>query len=150
MRRFPKPLIVFALSALFGAISGLIAFRIVLPFTPIGERLQGTFTEACRWGDTGTMARLYVAGASPNGRILDGGPEGPTGYPPDPPLYQAARFGSAQAVQWLIDHGANVNSVVDEGDSLWAPLDQAEDHLKQAQRTVDILKAHGAKPANRR
>ena len=150
MRLLQKPLIAFAVSAVLGAISGLIAFRIVLSFTPIGERLQGTFTEACRWGDTDTMAKLYVAGAAPNGRILDGGPEGPTGYSPNPPLYQAAEFGSAHAVQWLIEHGAGVNSVVDAGDSLWTPLDIAQDHLKEAQRTVDILKAHGAKPSPRR
>ena len=150
MRLPQKPLIVFVASAMLGAISGLIAFRVVLSFTPIGERLQGTFTEACRWGDTETMAKLYVAGAAPRGRILDGGPEGPTGYSPHPPLHQAAQFGSSHAVQWLIDHGASVNSVEDEGDSLWSPLDVAEDHLKEAQRTVDILKAHGAKPAPRR
>ena len=148
MRLPQKPLIVFAASAMLGAISGLIAFRVVLSFTPIGERLQGTFTEACRWGDTETMAKLYVAGAFPNGRFP--GPEGPTGYPPDPPLYQAAMFGSYHAVEWLIDHGARVNSVVDEGDSLWSPLDEAEDHLKKAQQTVDILKAHGAKSAHRK
>ena len=147
MRQIPKPLIVFAVSAVLGAISGLIAFRVVLSFTPIGERLQGTFTEACRWGDTATMAKLYVAGATPNGRILDGGPEGATGYSPDPPLFDAVRFGSSNATQWLIDHGANVNSVVDEGDSLWTPLDVAQDHLKQAQQTSEILKMHGGKPA---
>jgi hypothetical protein len=96
------------------------------------------------------MSKLWPAGASPNGRILDGGPEGPTGYPPDPPLHQAAQFGSAHAVQWLIDHGADVNSIVDKGDSLWSPLNVAEDHLKEAQRTVDILKAHGAKSGPRR
>ncbi len=145
----PKPLIVFALSAVLGAIGGLIAFRVVLSFTPIGVRLQETFTEACRWGDTDTMAKLYPAGGFLNGRILDGGPEGPTGYSPDPPLYQAAEFGSAEAVQWLVDHGANINSVVDAGESLWSPLDMAEDHLKRAQRTVDILKAHGARSAHR-
>jgi len=150
MRLPPKTLTIFCIAAALGALGGLIAFRILLSFTPPGERLQGTFTEACLWGDTQTMARLWPAGASPNGRILDGGPEGPTGYPPDPPLHQAAQFGSANAVQWLIEHGANVNSIVDEGDSLWSPLDVAEDHLKQAQRTVDILKAHGAKTGHRK
>ena len=143
-----KPLTVFAIFAILGAMSGLIAFRIVLSFTLIGERLQGTFDEACRWDDPRTVARLYVAGASTNGRILDGGPEGATGYPPAPPLYQAAMFGSAQTVEWLIDHGANVNAVVDEGDSRWTPLDQAREHLKRAQQTVDILEAHGAESAN--
>jgi hypothetical protein len=145
-----KPLIVFAVSALLGAFAGLVAFRVVLSFTPIGERLQGTFTEACRWGDTGTMAKFFAAGASVNGRFPDGGPEGPTGYSPDPPLYQAAEFGSAHAVQWLVDHGADVNVTIDGGDSVWSPLDIAEDHLKEAQRTVDILKAHGAKSAFRK
>ena len=144
-----RPLVVFAVSALLGAIAGLVAFRVVLSFTPIGERLQGTFAEACRWGDTRTMEKFFVAGASVNGRFPDGGPDGPTGYPPDPPLYQAATFGSAHAVQWLVDYGADVNVTVDEGDSVWSPLDQAEKHLKEAQRTVDILKAHGAKSGHR-
>ena len=145
MRPPPKPLIVFAVSALLGAISGLVVFRVVLSFTPIGVRLQGTFTEACRYGDTDTMAKLYVAGAAPSGRFLDGGPAGPTGYSPDPPLFDAATFGSPEAVQWLIDHGANVNASVDEGTGFNTPLSTAQDHLKRAQRTVDILKEHGAK-----
>ena len=140
-----KTFTIFAASFVLGAFSGLVAFRIVLSFTPPGERLQDRFAEACRWGDTQTLDKLYAAGASPNGRIVDGGPEGPTGYPPDPPLFEAAGFGNAYSVQWLVDHGATINATVDEGDGLSTPLDEAERHLKEAQRTVDILKAHGAK-----
>ncbi len=92
----PKPLVVFTISALLGAFTGLVIFRIVLSFTPIGEQLQGTFTEACRWGGPEMLFKFYAAGALAKGRILDGGPEGPTGYPPDPPLHQAANFGNAE------------------------------------------------------
>jgi hypothetical protein len=146
-----KAFLVFAAAFILGAFCGLAAFRIVLSFAPLGEQLQDRFNEACAYGgETDRLEKLYLAGAFPNGRIIDGGPEGPTGYPPDPPLFRAASFGNAEVVQWLIDHGAAVNSKLDEGDGFSTPLDEAEGHLRDTQRTIEILKAHGAKNAYQR
>ena len=138
MRLAPKALIIFAASGVFGALLGLIVFRTILYFTPAGQKLQDQFAEACRWGDTGTMERLYVAGASPT---WPAGFHGP-GEPHFPPIFSAAEHGRPEAVQWLIDHGADINERVADG---WNPLGAALIHLKETQQTVDILKSHGAK-----
>jgi len=143
-----KASLIFTAAFILGAFCGLATFRIILSFTPLGERLQDRFNEACAYGgETDRLEKLYLAGAFPNGRIIDGGPWDDNGYPPDPPLHQAAWFGNAEVVQWLIDHGAAVNSRVDQGDGFSTALDEAEGHLKETQRAIDILKAHGAKNA---
>jgi Ankyrin repeats (many copies) len=141
MRLAPKAVIVLAVSAVSGALIGFVAFRTALYFSPAGQKLQHEFIDACRSGDTRTMDRLYLAGASPT---AEAGIYGP-GEPLFPPVIAAAEEGRPEAVRWLIDHGADINVWVADG---WSPLGAAQVKQKEAQQTVDILKSHGAKLAH--
>ena len=141
MRLPSKAALVFITSAVLGALLGLVAFRTALYFTPAGQKLQSEFIEACRYGDTGTMDRLYLAGASPK---AEAGIYGP-GEPLFPPIIAAAEEGRPEAVRWLINHGADINDWVADG---WSPLGAAQIKVKEAQQTVEILKSHGAKLAH--
>ena len=49
--------------------------------------------------------------------------------------------GHVVVVQWLLDHGADPNMQVSDG----TPLDDALSLQDVANKTVEILKAHGAK-----
>ena len=114
--------------------------RAISNFTPFGQPIQYQFIEACRWGDTRSMERLHLAGASPTAFADYGG-----GEPIGPPIIEAADHANPEAVQWLLDHGASPNVWVSDG---WSPLGAAQHRLKDAQQTLDILKAHGAKLAH--
>ena len=106
-------------------------------FPPDGpDGIQWKFNEAARRGDTRQMEQLVSAGADPlaiasaaNGAI--------TGVTP---LLEASSAGEPEAVQFLIDKGAEVDRMVADA----CPLGAAEYRLQQAEATVRILRAHGA------
>lgn len=56
------------------------------------------------------------------------------------PMFAAAMFANAEAVQILIDHGADVNALSASGES---PLDRAES--SKADAVIALLKQHGAR-----
>jgi len=91
---------------------------------------QSQFSEAAGRGDLNEMKRLYSDGAKINAFPVGGFPA----------IETAAIHGRSDAVQWLIDRGADVNLA-----SFDTPLDCAESHRGEAQETVEILKLHGAK-----
>ena len=132
--------VTFFISAILGVVGGFLFFRASLIFTPLRHEIQFQFIEACRWGDTRSMERLHLAGASATAFAEHGG-----GEPVGPPIIEAAEHARPEAVQWLIDHGASVNVWVSDG---WSPLGAARTRVKDAQRTLDILNAHGAKLAH--
>ena len=96
------------------------------------------FIEACRWGDVRTMQNLFEKGASPTACAETGYSE-----PIGPPMIEAAEHGRPDAVKWLLDHGATWDEFVSDG---WTPLGAAQVKKKDAEQTIEILKAHGAVP----
>ena len=101
------------------------------------DGIQWRFNDAAGRGDLGEMKRLISAGADPLAfpSYADGAVTGAT------PLFEAASEGEPKAVEFLISHGADVNAV----EATETPLDMAEYRRSQADASIKILKAHGAK-----
>ncbi|MFM2197936.1 MAG: hypothetical protein RLZZ505_1368 [Verrucomicrobiota bacterium] len=98
------------------------------------DGIQWKLTDAAGRGDIAEMERLIAAGADPLKfpSYADGAVTGAT------PLLEAASAGEPVAVSFLINKGADVN--LQESDV--RPLDAAEHRLQQAERTIQILRAH--------
>ena len=104
------------------------------------DGIQWDFNDAASRGDVAEMKRLISAGADPLNfpSYADGAVSGAT------PLLEAASYGQADAVKFLIRLGGDVNS--HESDA--TPLGSARYRLQQAQETIDLLLAAGAKDIN--
>jgi len=102
-----------------------------------GDTRQFEFLDACRAGDISEMNRLNRSGASPSRYAI--GYFGESG----PPILAAAENAQAEAVQWLLDRGATWDIFVSDG---WTPLGAAEVKKRNAEKTIEILRAAGAKP----
>jgi hypothetical protein len=100
--------------------------------------VQWQFSEAASRGDVSEMQRLHSLGAE-----IDGIPE-ESFYQGVRAIEYAALTGQPRAVRWLIDNGANVTTAYTPD----TPISLAEDHLKDAEESVSILKASGAKHWN--
>jgi len=95
------------------------------------------FIDACHWGDVRTMQALYEKGASPTAPAE-------TGYSQTaPPMIEAAEHGQPEAVKWLLDRGATWDVFFSDG---MTPLGAAQVKKRDAELTIEILKAHGAVP----
>jgi ankyrin repeat protein len=103
----------------------------------IGGRAQFELNDAAGRGDLREMKRLVSRGADPLAEAYDKS----TGQGGGTPLFAAAANGEAEAVEYLIQSGANVNTV----EATETPLDMASYRRKQAEKTISILMAHGAK-----
>ena len=106
------------------------------------DGIQWDFNDAASRGDIAEMKRLISAGADPLTfpSYADGAVSGAT------PLLEAASYGQADSVKFLIGLGGNVNS--HESDA--TPLGSARYRLKQSQETIDLLLAAGAKNLHER
>ncbi len=98
------------------------------------DGIQWKLTDAAGRGDIKEMERLISAGADPLKfpSYADGAVTGAT------PLLEAASAGEPEAVEFLINRGADVN--LQESDV--RPIDVAEHRLQQTERTVQILRAN--------
>ena len=101
------------------------------------DGIQWDFNDAASRGDITEMKLLISAGADPLTfpSYADGAVSGAT------PLMEAASYAQADSVKFLIELGGDVNS--HESDA--TPLGSARYRLKQAQETIDLLLAAGAK-----
>jgi len=101
------------------------------------DTVQWHFVMAAERGDTAEMERRLQQGAVVGAEPVsaDGGFSG------FPAIVVAAHAGQAGAVEWLLQHGADANQVVSD---TW-PLAGAQHRLAEATKTIDTLKAHGAK-----
>lgn len=133
--------IVFTCSALAGVAFGYyILFRQTARFSQAGNSIQFRFLDACRYGDIKEMERLVASGASP-AAFADNGYSEPSG----PPILEAAENARPDAVKWLLDRGATWDVFVADG---WTPLGAAEVKKREAEKTIEILRAAGAKHRN--
>ena len=98
------------------------------------DGIQWKLNDAAGRGDIKEMERLIAAGADPLKfpSYADGAVTGAT------PLLEAASGGQPEAVEFLINRGADVN--LQEADV--RPIDVAEHRLQEAERTIQILRAH--------
>ena len=98
------------------------------------DGIQWKFTEAAGRGDVAEMKRLITAGADPLAipSYADGAVTGATA------LLEAASAGEPDAIEFLINQGADVNQ--QESDT--NPIDSAEHRLRQTEATIQILRAH--------
>jgi hypothetical protein len=98
------------------------------------DGLQWKFTEAAGRGDIAEMKRLMSAGADPLAipSYADGAVSGASA------LLEAASAGEPDAVEFLINQGADVNQ--QESDT--NPIGSAEYRLRQTEATIQILNAH--------
>jgi Ankyrin repeat len=98
------------------------------------DGIQWKLTDAAGQGDIKEMERLILAGADPLKfpSYADGAVTGAT------PLLEAAAAGEPEAVEFLINRGADVN--LQESDV--CPIEAAEHRLQQTERTVQILRSH--------
>ena len=96
--------------------------------------LQWRFSEAASRGDLNEMKRLFTQGAQINAEPFNGYFSG------FPASVCAASGGHSHVVEWLIENGADVSLSPND-----TPLDVATYRLKEAEKTINILKAHGAK-----
>jgi len=136
-----RAFLVFIVSAVAGCAFGYsILFRQTVRFSEIGNSLQFQFLEACRRGDIGEMSRLVNAGASATA-FADNGYSEPSG----PPILEAAENARPEAVKWLLDRGATWDVIVADG---WTPLGAAEVKKREAEKTIEILRAARAKRRN--
>jgi len=98
--------------------------------------LQWKFVEAVRSGDITEMERLYQKGARTGiGVYYPGAGEGGS-----PPILAAAEAGQPAAVKWLLDHGEDPSFGVSDT----CPLYEAKARAREAEKTIEILKSHGA------
>jgi len=63
-----------------------------------------------------------------------------------PPIHVAALYGQPEAIEWLIEHGADINVAMGPDTA----ISTAEEHFQRAQRSLEILRAHGARHWNER
>jgi ankyrin repeat protein len=96
--------------------------------------IQWKFTEAAGRGDIAEMKRLISKGADPLAvpSYADGSVSGSTA------LLQAASAGEPDAVEFLINQGADVSQ--QESDT--NPIGSAEYRLRQTEATIQILRSH--------
>ena len=139
MRRLTlTAVIVFVASAVSGYAFGyFVLFRQTVRLTDAGNSIQFQFLDSCRHGDIKEMERLLGIGASPTA-FADNGYSEPSG----PPILEAAENARPDAVKWLLDRGATWDVFVADG---WTPLGAAEVKKREAEKTVEILRAAGAK-----
>ena len=104
---------------------------------PIGRNgIQWKLNDAARRGDLAAMKRLISDGADPLAY-----PSSANGvFYGTTPLFAAASQAEPDVVKFLITLGADVNLI----EATETPLDMAEYRLEQAEKTIEILKAHGA------
>jgi hypothetical protein len=124
--------IIVAIAAL---LIGLAVGWMARSFTADGhDEIQWKLTDAAGRGNIKEMECLIAAGADPLKfpSYADGAVTGAS------PLLEAASAGEPEAVSFLINRGADVN--LQESDV--RPIDVAEHRLQQAERTVQILRAH--------
>ena len=104
--------------------------------------LQWRFVSAAQRGDVSGVERYFQQGAR-----IDDTPSYANGAVfGAPALLSAAHAGQPDTVEWLLNHGANPNK--QSSDSTSWPLAAAEWRVKEAAKTVEILKKHGAKKLN--
>ena len=129
-------LVFVALISLF--VGGLAGWKLRYFAADGPDGVQWQFSDAARRGDIPEMKKLITAGADPLKipSYADGAVTSATG------LFEAALAGEPEAVEFLIERGADVNQV--EGTE--TPLDVAEHRKAQTEKTIMILKQHGAKP----
>ena len=133
-----KSFAVFAISAVLGCAFGYyVLYRQSVKFTDGRDALQFELLEACRHGDLNEMERLIRLGASVT-RFADNGYLESSG----PPILEAAENARPEAVQWLLDRGATWDVLVSDG---WTPLVAAEVKKRDSEKTIEILRAAGAK-----
>lgn len=136
-----KSFVVFAVSAALGCAFGyFVLYMQSIKLTEGRDAIQFKLLEACRYGDLKEMERLVRAGASVN-RFADNGYIEPSG----PPILEAAENARPEAVRWLLDRGATWDVFVSDG---WTPLGAAEVKKRDSERTIEILRAAGAKHRN--
>lgn len=98
---------------------------------------QWQFGEAAQRGDIREVERLF-----PGRAHIDDEPSYADGFVFGlPALLQAAGAGEPEAVAWLLAHGADPNRQTSDS---W-PLAAAEHRLLETTKTIEILKANGAK-----
>ncbi len=97
--------------------------------------IQWEFNETARRGDVREMERLISEGADPLVSPTWAGGGG--SYP----LSEAASAGQPEVVEFLIKKGANVNFL----EATERGLELAEMKRADAEKCVELLKAHGAK-----
>ena len=99
--------------------------------------IQWDLNDAARRGDINEMKRLVSSGANPLIEAFDEniGTSGGT------PLFEAASSGEPEAVEFLIQRGADVNIV----EATETPLDMARYRRSQADKTITLLVEKGAK-----
>jgi len=132
-------ILTFVVSSALGLCFGFfILFRAAAQFTPVFSEVQMQFIDACQWGDVRRMESLHLQGASATA-FADNGHTEPVG----PPIITAAEHARPEAVKWLLEHGANWDVFIADG---WTPLGAAGVKKREAEETIEILKAHGAKP----
>lgn len=97
--------------------------------------IQWRLSEAAGRGHVNEMKRLIAMGADPLVRPDDGYFLG------SQPIYAAARAGEPEAVAFLVGIGADVNVI----HATETPLDSAIHKRLEIERTIEILKRHGAR-----
>ena len=97
---------------------------------------QSHLTEAASRGDLTGMRKLLSAGADPNAVPNSSMGEGVAS------LLAASESAKPDAVSLLLENGARVNPLGHEGET---PLDNAVYAKKRAEKTMEILEAHGGK-----
>ena len=102
--------------------------------------VQWDFNDAARSGDVREMERLIAKGADPLVSPTWAGGGG--SYP----LVEAAESAELEAVEFLIEKGANVNFV----QATEKVLERAIGRKNDAEKCVELLKAHGARPLDSR
>lgn len=99
--------------------------------------VQWQFVSAAQRGDIRSVERYLQRGAQ-----VDAVPSYAQGAVAGfPALWEAADTGQADVVEWLLAHGADPNRQVSDS----CPLAAAERRVAEANKTVEILKRHGAK-----
>src|SRR3546814_7311711 len=87
---------------------------------------------AARAGNDDVVARLIEAGADPDAIVPDD----------ETPLINAAREGHLQTVQYLVEHGADVNLGVTADFGEWrSPLNQASDEAVRSEEHTSELQS---------
>lgn len=129
-----KLIIVSLVSLALGMVFGL-NFRDFLDSGDDG--IQWQLNDAARRGDINEMKRFISKGANPLITAYDD----VAGLYGCLPLSEAASTGEPEATEFLIAHGAGVNTI----EATETPLDMAWHRKSQAEKTVAVLLAHGAK-----
>ena len=101
------------------------------------DGVQFQFNEAAGYGDVREMERLISRGADPLGSpyFRDIGDYG------FPAIHAAASNGEPESIVFLLDKGADVNSLI----ATETPLDLAICRRDDAQKSIEILRRRGGK-----